>query len=122
MADLGKMSKKQLEAYARKELGVELDRRHSKKQLLWEVQELLEDRPLVEEVEEVEVLTPPAPKPKASHSSTNMRTHIEKFSGERRDCATIWLLIKDGTKYTTDEEVLDLIKVKQYETLLGEIS
>ena len=122
MADLDKMSKKQLEAYARKELGVELDRRHSKKQLLWEVQELLEDRPLVEEVEEVEVLTPPAPKPKASHSSTNMRTHIEKFSGERRDCATIWLLIKDGTKYTTDEEVLDLIKAKQYETLLGEIS
>ena len=122
MADLAKMSKKQLETYARKELGVELDRRHSKKQLLWEVQELLEDRPLVEEVEEVEVLTPPAPKPKASHSSTNMRTHIEKLSGERRDCATIWLLIKDGTKYTTDEEVLDLIKVKQYETLLGEIS
>ena len=122
MADLGKMSKKQLETYARKELGVELDRRHSKKQLLWEVQELLEDRPLVEEVEEVEVLTPPAPKPKASHSSTNMRTHIEKFSGERRDCATIWLLIKDGTKYTTDEEVLDLIKAKQYETLLGEVS
>ena len=122
MADLDKMSKKQLEAYARKELGVELDRRHSKKQLLWEVQELLEDRPLVEEVEEVEVLTPPAPKPKASHSSTNMRTHIEKFSGERRDCATIWLLIKDGTKYTTDEEVLDLIKAKQYETLLGEVS
>ena len=122
MADLGKMSKKQLEAYARKELGVELDRRHSKKQLLWEVQELLEDRPLVEEVEEVEVLKPPAPKPKASRNSTNMRAHIEKHSGVRRDCATIWLLIKDGTKYTTDEEVLDLIKVKQYETLLGEIS
>ena len=54
MADLVKMSKKQLESYARKEHGVELDRRHSKKQLLWEVQELLEDRPLVEEVEEVE--------------------------------------------------------------------
>ena len=114
MADLGKMSKKQLESYARQEHGVELDRRHSKKQLLARVRGLVE--------EEVEVLKPPAPKPKASHSSTNMRTHIEKLSGERRDCATIWLLIKDGTKYTTDEEVLDLIKAKQYETLLGEIS
>ena len=114
MADLAKMSKKQLEAYARKVFDVELDRRHSKKQLLAEVQELVE--------EEVEVLTPLAPKPKASRSSTNIRAHIEKHSGERRDCATIWLLIKDGTKYTTDEEVLDLIKAKQYETLLGEIS
>ena len=121
MADLAKMSKKQLESYARKEHGVELDRRHSKKQLLWKLQELLEDQPLVEEVE-VEVLTPPATKPKASRSSTNIRAHIEKLSGERRDCATIWLLIKDGTKYTTDEEVLDLIKAKEYETLLGEIS
>ena len=44
MTDLGKMSKKQLEAYARKEHGVELDRRHSKKQLLAKVQGLLEDQ------------------------------------------------------------------------------
>jgi len=58
MADLGKMSKKQLEAYARKEHGVELDRRHSKKQLLAKVQELSEDQPLVEE-DVVEVLAPP---------------------------------------------------------------
>ena len=120
MADLGKMSKKQLEAYARKEHGVELDRRHSKKQLLAKVQELSEDQEVEEKV--VEVLTPPAPKPKVSRDSTNMRAHIEKLSGVRRDCATIWLLIKDGSKYTTDEEVLDLVKVKQYETLLGEIS
>ena len=70
----------------------------------------------------VDVLAPPAPKPKVSRSSTNIRDHIEKLSGERRDCSTIWLLIKDGTKYTTDEEILDLIKAKQYDTLLGEIS
>ena len=70
----------------------------------------------------VEVLAPPAPKPEASRSSTNIRAHIEKLSGERRDCSTIWLLIKDGTKYTTDGEILDLIKAKQYDTLLGEIS
>ena len=72
-------------------------------------------------VKNVEVLTPPVT-PKVSRDSTNMRAHIEKLSGVRRDCATIWLLIKDGSKYTTDEEVLDLIKAKQYETLLGEIS
>ena len=88
MADLAKMSKKQLETYARKELGVELDRRHSKKQLLWEVQELLEDRPLVEEVEEVEVLKPPAPKPEVPKESTIIK-HLEKLHGLRRDAAVI---------------------------------
>ena len=50
MADLGKMSKKQLESYARKELGVELDRRHSKKQLLAKVRELSEDQEVEVEV------------------------------------------------------------------------
>ena len=48
MADLAKMSKKQLETYARTELGVEVDRRHNKKQLLAEVQELLEDQKVEE--------------------------------------------------------------------------
>ena len=115
MTDLAKMSKKQLETYARTELGVELDRRHSKKQLLAKVQELSEDQKVVE------VVAPPVT-PKAAASSVDVRKHIEEISGTRRDAATIWLLIKDGTKYTTDEEVLDLVKTKQYETLLGEIS
>ena len=70
----------------------------------------------------VEVLAPPAPKPKASRSSTNIRAHIEKHSGERRDCATIWRIIKDNPKYTTDKDILDLIKLKEYSPLLGEIS
>ena len=38
MVDLEKMSKKQLEAFARKEFDVELDRRHNKKHLLATVQ------------------------------------------------------------------------------------
>ena len=119
MADLGKMSKKQLETYARKELGVELDRRHSKKQLLWEVQELLEDRPLVEEVEEVEVLTPPVVTPKASTSSIDVRKHIEGISGTRRDAATVWSVITDGH---TDDDIRVIVKSLKFETLLGEIS
>ena len=116
MADLANMSKKQLETYARKELGVELDRRHSKKQLLAEVQELSE--------KEVKVLTPSEPKvePQAPRSSTDIRAHVEKFADERRDCAVIWTLIKNGEKYRTNEDILDLIKAKQYETLLGEVS
>jgi len=114
MADLAKMSKKQLEAYARKVFDVELDRRHTKKQLLAEVQELVE--------EEVEVLMPPATKPKASHSSTSIRDHVEKLSGERTDCATIWRIIRDNPKYTTDKDILDLIKLKEYNPLLGEVS
>ena len=52
----------------------------------------------------------------------NVRAHIEKHSGERRDCATIWRIIKDNPKYTTDKDILDLIKLKQYDTLLGEVS
>ena len=57
---------------------------------------------------------------------SNIREHIEKFSdlsGDRRDCAGIWMLIKgDNSKYKTDEEIKNLIKAKGYETLLGEIS
>ena len=119
MADLGKMSKKQLESYARKELGVELDRRHSKKQLLWEVQELLEDRPLVEEVEEVEVLKPPAPKPEVPKESTIIK-HLERLHGLRRDAAIVWDEIQD--KDLTDEELRELIRSHNFGTLLGEIS
>ena len=116
MADLAKMSKKQLESYARKELGVELDRRHSKKQLLAKVRELSEDQ----EVEEVvEVLAPPVT-PKASASSVDVRKHIEGISGSRRDAATVWEVIKDD-KHTNDD-IRVIVKSLQFDTLLGEIS
>ena len=115
MADLGKMSKKQLESYARKEHGVELDRRHSKKQLLAKVQELSEDQ----EVEEkVEVLAPPVT-PKASASSIDVRKHIEGISGTRRDAATVLGVITDGH---TDDDIRVIVKSLKFETLLGEIS
>ena len=115
MADLGKMSKKQLESYARKEHGVELDRRHSKKQLLAKVQELSEDQ----EVEEkVEVLAPPVT-PKASASSIDVRKHIEGISGTRRDAATVWGVITDGH---TDDDIRVIVKSLKFDTLLGEIS
>ena len=52
----------------------------------------------------------------------NVRAHIEKLAEERRDCATIWRIIKDNPKYATDEDILDLIKLKEYNTLLGEVS
>ena len=119
MADLGKMSKKQLEAYARKELGVELDRRHSKKQLLWEVQELLEDQPLVEEVVEVEVLTPPAPKPEAQKESTIIK-RLEELRLQRRDAAEIWDEIQN--KDLTDEDLRELMRQHNFGTLLGKVS
>ena len=51
MIDMEKMTKKQLETYARKEFDVELDRRHNKKHLLATVQELMEER--VEESESI---------------------------------------------------------------------
>jgi len=54
---------------------------------------------------------------------SNVKEHIEKFSEARRDCSSIWTLIKhDSSKYKTDDEIINLIKSKGYETLLGEIS
>ena len=117
MADLGKMSKKQLETYARKELGVELDRRHSKKQLLAKVQELSEDQEVEEKV--VEVLAPPVVTPKAAASSVDVRKHIKEISGTRRDAATVWSVITDGH---TDDDIRVIVKSLQFDTLLGEIS
>ena len=116
MADLAKMSKKQLETYARKELGVELDRRHSKKQLLAKVQELSEDQKVEEEA--VEVLTPPVT-PKAAASSVDVRKHIKEISGTRKDAATVWSVITDGH---TDDDIRVIVKSLQFDTLLGEIS
>ena len=52
----------------------------------------------------------------------NVRAHIEKYSDERRECATIWRVINNNPKYTTDKEILELIKLKNYSTLLGEVS
>ena len=116
MADLAKMSKKQLETYAREELGVELDRRHSKKQLLAKVQELSEDQEVEEEVVKVSSST-------GSEKVSNIKEHIEKHSGVRRDCSAIWTLIKhESSIYKTEEEIKTLLKAKGYETLLGEIS
>ena len=117
MTDLGKMSKKQLESYARKEHGVELDRRYSKKQLLAKVQELSEDQEVEEKV--VEVLTPPIVTPKASASSVDVRKHIEEISSTRRDAATVWSVITDGH---TDDDIRVIVKSLQFDTLLGEIS
>ena len=59
----------------------------------------------------------------AKSKVSNIKEHIEKLSGERRDCASVWTLIKhESSKYKTDDEIKNLIKSKGYETLLGEIS
>jgi len=49
MANLESMSKKQLESFARTELNIELDRRHSKKDLLEKVKSKLGQAPSVKE-------------------------------------------------------------------------
>jgi len=116
MADLAKMSKKQLESYARKEHGVELDRRHTKKQLLAKVQGLVE--------KEVEVLKPPAPKPEApkpeAPKESTIIKHLERFHGLRRDAAIIWDEIQG--KDLSDEDIRELIRSHNFGTLLGEVS
>tara|TARA_B110001454_G_scaffold207322_1_gene218633 strand:+ start:947 stop:1201 length:255 start_codon:yes stop_codon:yes gene_type:complete len=59
----------------------------------------------------------------AKSKVSDIKEHIEKLSDDRRDCASIWTLIKhDSSIYKTDDEIKTLIKSKGYETLLGEIS
>jgi len=53
---------------------------------------------------------------------SDIRSHIEKLASERRDCAVIWTVIKDNPKYASNDEILNLIKLKEYNTLLGEVS
>ena len=63
----------------------------------------------------------------ASSSSTkskvsSIRAHIEKNAALRRDCEVIKRLITDNEKYKSDEDIINLCKLKEYDTLLGEIS
>ena len=63
---------------------------------------------------------------KASSSAkskvSDIRAHIKKLAEERRDCAIIERILMDNDKYKTDEDIINLIKHKGYDTLLGEVS
>ena len=64
---------------------------------------------------------------KSASSSTkskvsDIRAHIEKNAALRRDCEVIKRLITDNEKYKSDEDIINLCKLKEYDTLLGEIS
>ena len=64
---------------------------------------------------------------KSASSSTkskvsSIRAHIEKNAALRRDCEVIKRLITDNDKYKSDEDIINLCKLKEYDTLLGEIS
>ena len=53
---------------------------------------------------------------------SDIRAHVEKNAALRRDCEVIKRLITDNEKYKSDEDIINLIKLKGYETLLGEVS
>ena len=64
---------------------------------------------------------------KSASSSTkskvsSIRAHNEKNAALRRDCEVIKRLITDNEKYKSDEDIINLCKLKEYDTLLGEIS
>ena len=61
-------------------------------------------------------------KKEAKSKVSDIRSHVEKLASERRDCAVIWTVIKDNPKYASNDEILNLIKLKEYNTLLGEVS
>ena len=66
----------------------------------------------------VEVLKSPAPKPEVPKEST-IRKKIEELRLMRRDAATIWEEINENH---SDEEIKELVRSKNFGTLLGEIS
>ena len=53
---------------------------------------------------------------------SDIRAHVEKNAALRRDCEVIKRLITDNEKYKSDEDIINLCKLKEYDTLLGEIS
>ena len=67
----------------------------------------------------VEVLKSPAPKPEAPKESTIIK-HLERLHEQRTDAAVIWEEIQD--KDLTDEDIRELVRSKNFGTLLGEIS
>ena len=70
-------------------------------------------------VKKVEVLKSPAPKPEAPKES-KVKKHLEDLRLIRRDAAIIWDEIND--KNLSDEEIRELVRSKNFGTLLGEIS
>jgi Zn-dependent M32 family carboxypeptidase len=115
MSDIEKMTKKQLESYAREELGIELDRRHNKQQLLSTVKKQLKDNEI--ESKSIEVLTPPS-----QEGTSLVRQYIQEQSGLRRDASIIWNTIKDDAPGVgTDDEIKQLVASKDYTELLGEL-
>ena len=58
----------------------------------------------------------------AKSKVSDIRAHVEKLAEDRRDCATIHNLLKDASKYKNDKDIIELIKAKGYDTLLGEVS
>jgi len=61
---------------------------------------------------------PPAPKPEVPKES-KIRKHLEKLRLVRRDAAIIWEEINENH---SDEEIRELIRSKNFGTLLGKIS
>jgi len=70
-------------------------------------------------VKKVEVLKSPAPKPEAPKES-KVKKHLDGLRVQRRDAAIIWDEIND--KNLSDEEIRELVRSKNFGTLLGEIS
>ena len=51
--------------------------------------------------------------------SSTARLHVESLSKQRRDCAIVWGMIKDGNHSKT--EIREICKDKGFDQLLGEL-
>ena len=60
---------------------------------------------------------PPAPKPEVPKESKIIK-HLEELRMKRRDAAIIWEEINENH---SDEEIRELIRSKNFGTLLGEV-
>ena len=54
-----------------------------------------------------------------SSAKSSAKSHIKSLSKQRRDCAVMWGMIKDGNHST--DEIKAICKEKGFDELLGEI-
>jgi len=80
MEDLNKLSKKELEEIGR-EYGIELDRRKSRKSLVEELSEFIDDTIIEEETQELREVVQPEIKPESFRSLREAKKYAKKHGG-----------------------------------------
>jgi|TARA_R110002096_G_scaffold146555_2_gene305163 hypothetical protein len=111
MNTLDNMSKKQLEAYARKELDIELDRRHSKKDLLTIVKSKLKSVPSITE----EPITDSKSAVESISRACNEDPYIQVLASAKAQVGNDLVKLREHIQYLNDTSQ------ENYQLILNEI-